>query len=113
MALFQVCLPLVRLGAVLLLAGSGGPLGAAPASIPLQCRQQNEPWRACTMVVEEVGQHWWLVIDGDRFEFMHDGTGRMRLRREGGTWRDVESRWAADMSLCWNGICALGSIPLD
>jgi len=25
----------------------------------------------------------------------------------------VESRWAADTSLCWDGICALGPIPLD
>ncbi|MCS5698690.1 hypothetical protein NZK32_06510 [Cyanobium sp. FGCU-52] len=113
MARFQVCRPLVRLGAALLLAGSGGPLWAAPASIPLQCRRENGPWRACTMLVEEVGQHWWLVIEGERFEFVHDGTGRMRLRREGGDWRDVESRWAADTSLCWNGICAKGPIPLD
>lgn len=113
MARSSVCRPLVRLGAALLLAGSGGPLRAVPASVPLQCRQQNGPWRACTMVVEQVGQHWWLVIDDDRVEFTHDGTGRMRLRREGGEWRDVESRWAADTSLCWDGICAKGQIPLD
>jgi hypothetical protein len=37
----------------------------------------------------------------------------MRLRQEGGNWRDVEGRWAADTSLCWDGICALGPIPLD
>lgn len=113
MARFLVDRSLLRLGAALLLALTGGPIGAAPAPIPLQCRQQNGPWRACTMLVEEVGQHWWLVIEGERFEFVHDGTGHMRLRQEGGDWRDVESRWAADTSLCWDGICALGPIPLD
>jgi hypothetical protein len=113
MAPFLVGRPLALLGAFLLLAGTGAPLCASPTAIPLQCRRQSGPWRACTMLVEQVGQHWWLVIEGDRFEFTHDGTGRMRLRQEGGDWRDVESRWAADTSLCWNGICAFGPIPLD
>jgi len=34
--------------------------------------------------------------------------------RSGNTpWRPVQALWRADASLCWNGICAKGPIPLD
>jgi hypothetical protein len=99
-------------GALLLLATSGLPLLAEPVGIPLECRLKTGPWRPCTMLVEQVGLHWWLVVDDVRYEFEHDGKGTMRLR-DGGGWRRVNSHWAEDMSLCWNGLCARGDIPLD
>lgn len=101
-----------RCGAALLLVATALPLQAQPAGIPLECRLEGGPWRACTMLVEQVGLHWWLVVDDVRYEFVHDGRGTMRLRN-GGAWRTVSSRWAEDTSLCWNGICARGEIPLD
>lgn len=113
MARFLLFRPLHLLGAVLVVVGTARPLLAAPVGIPLECRRVSGPWQPCTMLVEQVGQHWWLVIGAERFEFFHNGSGRMRLRADGGSWRVVESRWGADSALCWDDICARGEIPLD
>ena len=28
-------------------------------------------------------------------------------------WAEVQTRWSADGTLCWNTVCARGDIPLD
>jgi hypothetical protein len=80
--------------------------------IPLECRWAQGPWQACQMEVVDPGRHWFLVLGRRRFEFRHDGTGRMRLGLEG-RWQDVSPRWGEDQSLCWGSLCARGEIPLD
>ena len=80
--------------------------------IPLECRLADGPWRSCQMEVIQVGRHWFLQIGADRFEFTHDGTGKVRLLKDG-IWKEVTPRWAEDQSLCWGEVCARGDIPLD
>lgn len=70
------------------------------------------PWQPCRMRVEQVGTHWYLLIGNQQVEFRHDGDGLVRVRQQG-AWRSVTSRWEADTSLCWDGYCARGDIPLD
>jgi hypothetical protein len=103
---------------LLLLAGPGalaqeteGGRGA-PALIPLQCRLGDGPWQDCRMRVEEVGAHWILLVGGRQIEFRHDGSGTVTMREQGRV-RAVTSRWQEDRSLCWDGTCARGEIPLD
>ena len=86
---------------------------AAPLSIPLECRLGEGPWRHCSMQVEQIGIHWTLVVEGERYEFRHDGRGSVRMLSSGEGWRPVSSRWNEDTSLCWDGVCARGDIPLD
>lgn len=81
--------------------------------IPLECRYGNGPWLRCQMQVEQVGAHWILLIEDRRLEFRHDGTGTVRMQADGAGWRTVNSRWDEDTSLCWDGVCARGDIPLD
>jgi hypothetical protein len=80
--------------------------------IPLECRLADGPWRSCQMEVIQVGRHWFVQIGADRFEFTHDGRGKVRLRKDG-IWTEVTPRWAEDQSLCWGEVCARGDIPLD
>lgn len=65
------------------------------------------------MDIRELGVQWALVIGDQRLEFRHDGRGEVTMQRQGGAWRSVSSRWAEDTSLCWDGVCAKGQIPLD
>lgn len=111
----------VRSGAIgvvagwLLLAATAPPLRAAeepPLRIPLQCRLGDGPWQACQMQVEQLGAHWFLLIGERRIEFRHDGRGTVTMQEEGQS-RPVTSRWLEDRSLCWDGTCARGDIPLD
>ena len=112
-----------RLGSVaLLLVPLLVPLSfsvqAAPVLIQLQCRLAAGPWQPCRMEVEQVGGHWWLLVGKRRIEFRHDGKGTVTMQglpAHGSSsqgWRRVSSRWE-DTSLCWDGICARGPIPLD
>jgi hypothetical protein len=64
------------------------------------------------MEVIDPGRRWFLVVGRQRFGFQHDGTGRMQMAVEG-RWREVTPRWLEDGSLCWDGVCARGEIPLD
>jgi hypothetical protein len=64
------------------------------------------------MEVVDPGRRWFLVVGRRRYEFQHDGTGRMRMGVNG-TWREVTPRWDKDGSLCWDELCARGDIPLD
>lgn len=83
-------------------------------TIPLQCRLAAGPWQRCTMRIERVGEHWWLELPGERLEFRHNGSGQITVQRESGSVQQVQGRWdQASAALCWDGICALGSIPLD
>jgi hypothetical protein len=83
-----------------------------PFTLPLECRIGQGPWQPCRMLVEQVGLHWYLLIGDQQVEFRHDGRGMVRQRQKG-SWRTVTSRWEADTSLCWDGYCARGDIPLD
>ncbi|MFN5119379.1 MAG: hypothetical protein ACK5FE_02640 [Cyanobacteriota bacterium] len=112
-------LSLRRLGSVaLLLVPLSMPVQAAPVLIQLQCRLAAGPWQPCRMEVEQVGSHWWLLVGKRRIEFRHDGMGTVTMQglpAPGSSfpgWRPVSSRWE-DTSLCWDGICARGPIPLD
>jgi hypothetical protein len=91
------------------------PLRAEPITreIPLQCRLGNGPWQDCRMRVEQVGSHWWLQVGPQTLEFRHDGRGSVTMQAASSGWRAVESRWEEDTSLCWDGVCARGEIPLD
>ena len=80
--------------------------------VPLQCRLATTPWRGCRRVVERLGRHWYLELDSQRLEFRHNGDGRIRMRRDGSGWQEVDSHWEAE-SLCWGQVCAKGEIPLD
>lgn len=83
-----------------------------PFTLPLECRIGQGPWQPCRMQVVQMGLHWYLLIGDQQVEFRHDGHGLVRLRQQG-SWRAVTSRWEADTSLCWDGYCARGDIPLD
>jgi hypothetical protein len=91
--------------------GAHGP--EQPFSVPLRCQLDGGAWRDCQMVVEQVGSLWQLVLGSERYGFQHDGRGMVRMRQGAGEWTPVQARWSADASLCWNGLCARGQIPLD
>jgi hypothetical protein len=82
-------------------------------SVPLRCQVDGGAWRACLMVVQQVGSQWHLVLGSERFGFQHDGRGLVQMQRGAGAWTPVQARWSADASLCWDGLCAQGAIPLD
>jgi hypothetical protein len=84
-----------------------------PGLVPLECRLDAGPWQNCQMQVEEIGAHWFLVVGGQRIEFRHDGRGSVTMQKPSGGWRPVSSHWQEDTSLCWDGVCARGDIPLD
>lgn len=84
-----------------------------PHAIPLLCRLKQQDWRPCSMVVDKVGQHWYLQLEDQRFEFRHNGDGRIQMVRPGDGWHTVESDWDAEGNLCWGQVCAKGDIPLD
>jgi hypothetical protein len=86
--------------------------GLGDAEIPVECRLGAGPWQPCRLRVEEVGAHWFLLVGDRRIEFRHDGSGTVTMG-EGGQARPVTSRWLEDRSLCWDGTCARGDIPLD
>jgi len=110
-------LPLLALAAFLAAAISQGQLAALAlpqgSGIPLECRLGDGPWQSCRMEIQEVGSHWFLLVGEQRVEFRHDGTGAVRMQKDTSGWRPVNSRWNEDTSLCWDGVCARGDIPLD
>ena len=90
-----------------------GAAADAGATAQLECRLQAGPWQRCRMEVEQLGSRWWLVVGDQRIEFRHDGRGSVTMQRQGGPWRPVTARWGEDTSLCWDGVCARGDLPLD
>jgi hypothetical protein len=107
---------LVLLAAVQHHAGHGA-IAAVPRPIaqviPLECRLGMGPWQACRMEVVAIGSQWALVVGAHRWEFRHDGHGSVTMQHGVGSWRPVRSRWDDQSSLCWDGVCARGAIPLD
>ncbi|MFM8276574.1 MAG: hypothetical protein ACKN89_06220 [Cyanobium sp.] len=81
--------------------------------VPLQCRLGQGPWLPCAMEVHKIGEEWQLVIGERRIGFRHDQRGSLRMQEPGSGWRQVDSRWIESGSLCWDGVCARGDIPLD
>ena len=65
------------------------------------------------MEVEDIGLHWVLRIGAQRIEFRHSGDGAVRMQKGSGSWQPVTATWQPDTSLCWDGVCARGDIPLD
>jgi hypothetical protein len=97
----------------LAMAGLGLQAQPLPAEISLECRLDQGPWQNCRMQVQDIGAHWFLLVGGQRIEFRHDGRGSVTMQKASGGWRPVSSRWQEDTSLCWDGVCARGDIPLD
>lgn len=98
----------------LLVEGVASPQARAQVQMAtLQCRLAGGPWRPCQMEVQDVGVHWVLRIGEQRIEFRHSGDGAVRMQKEAGPWQSVTATWQADASLCWDGVCAKGDIPLD
>lgn len=86
---------------------------AAPAQ-HLNCRLMGGDWEPCTLRLDRDGMGWQLRIGSQpSIRFEHDGLGHVRMLGAGHGWRPVEARWLADSSLCWDGVCAQGPIPLD
>lgn len=95
----------------------GLPPAASRDAVPLppvalQCQLDGGPWRDCLMRIESIGQRWSLQVGQEQVRFEHDGSGLVRMRREG-RWVPVQPHWRADAALCWDSICAKGEIPLD
>jgi hypothetical protein len=97
----------------LILCCARGQADPLPTLVSLECRLADGPWQACQMQVEQVGAHWYLIVGGQRIEFRHDGRGSVTMLKPSGGWQPVDSRWSPDTSLCWDGVCARGDIPLD
>jgi hypothetical protein len=96
------------------LVGQAWSVGAAAqVSAELECQQERSPWRSCRMLVDHTGMAWELQLDHDAVHFRHGGDGAVMMRRGHAPWRPVTSHWRSDASLCWNGLCARGQIPLD
>lgn len=92
---------------------AAAPTTARPQSVPLRCQIDGGRWQPCRMEIESIGEHWWLLIGARRYEFRHDGLGHVTLGDGRDPLRSVTPRWRPDGSLCWNGLCAQGPIPLD
>lgn len=94
-------------------------LGAAPVRaqgpVPAQlhCRLATGPWQHCSMALDADGLGWELQIGREQIRFRHDGRGAVAMERSGQPWRAVQAHWLSDASLCWDGVCAKGQIPLD
>ena len=99
--------------AVLLLIGSSAGASSAAAATMLR-RINQQAWSPFRMVAACPGERWVLIWKQQRVEFVHDGTGQMRMRvGQAEDWREVEPFWTADHSLCWGAVCATGAIPLE
>ena len=99
--------------AALLLMGSSAA-GSSAAADSMRCRIAQQAWSPCRMVAASPGERWVLTWNQQRVEFVHDGSGQMMMRvGEGEDWREVQSFWTADHSLCWGSVCATGDVPLE
>ena len=82
-------------------------------SVPLECQIQRGRWQPCTLTIEQMGEHWWLQIGAQRLDFRSDGRGSTTLTEGGGTSKAVQPMWTAQRTLCWDGVCTKGDLPLD
>ena len=93
---------------------SGGVAQAQTAlQVPLECQLQGSGWQPCTLTIERMGEHWWLLVDGQRLDFRSDGKGSVTLSDASGRSQAVQPVWTAQHALCWDGVCAKGDLPLD
>ena len=107
----------IRLGTCLALLAPLVPGAAAGAqaalTVPLECRIGEGGWSPCTMTIQRFGEHWWLQVGTQRLEFRSDGRGSITVSGGNGVRRSVQPVWREPGSLCWDGICAKGDLPLD
>lgn len=96
------------------------PMPTAPSvveptarSVLLRCQINGSEWRPCRMVIDSIGEHWWLLVGPRRFEFHHDGRGNVTIGEGSRPARPVTPQWRSTGVLCWDGLCAEGPIPLD
>ncbi|MEB3234264.1 MAG: hypothetical protein VKM98_02450 [Cyanobacteriota bacterium] len=93
---------------------AAAPLQAqVPVPAQLRCRLAAGPWQHCRMALDADGLGWQLQIGAEQIRFRHDGRGAVAMERSGHAWQPVEARWLSDASLCWDGVCTRGQIPLD
>ena len=98
--------------ALLLISSSAGWSSASAAA--MRCRIGQQAWSPCRMVAASPGERWVLTWDQQRVEFVHDGSGQMKMRvGQGEGWLQVQPFWTMDRSLCWGAVCATGAIPLE
>ena len=106
-----------RLGPWLTLGCLLGPGAAAVAqaalTVPLECRIGAGAWSPCTMTIQRFGEHWSLQVQAQRLEFRSDGRGSITMRDAAGSQRTVQPVWQEPRTLCWDGVCAKGDLPLD
>lgn len=117
-----LALLLLLLPALASAAPDGAPAGEehqrSLEPIALRCREGSGPWRDCSLLVEQLGVRWSLLLGDQRLEFRHDGSGAVTMQRPSPVdpspaWIPVKARWTNDPALCWNGVCAQGELPLD
>lgn len=100
-------------GWLLVDAGTAPRARAQGQVAALQCRLGSGPWQPCRMEVQDVGLNWVLRVGEQRIEFRHSGDGAVRMQKGSAPWQPVTATWQPDTSLCWDGVCAKGDIPLD
>ncbi len=92
--------------------------GAGAQSVALKCQLDGGAWQACLMQVQDIGRAWRIEMGRETLLFRHDGGGAIAMKQHGRPWRLVQTRWiavpaSAQSALCWDGLCALGAVPLD
>ena len=103
--------PWLALSALLCQGAAAG--AQAALTVPLECRIGTAGWTPCTMTIQRFGEHWWLQVGPQRLEFRSDGRGSITVSDGAGGRRSVQPVWREPRSLCWDGICAKGDLPLD
>ncbi len=80
-----------------------------------ECRVGSQGWSACEVAVQEPGSRWQVQVGKQRWSFLHDGSGSVKMRRNQGPWQRAEPRWDGPppQVLCWGQLCAKGPLPLD
>lgn len=96
-----------------LISGGGVAQAQTGLQVPLECQLQGSGWQPCTLTIERMGEHWWLLVDGQRLDFRSDGKGSVTLSDASGRSQAVQPVWTAQHALCWDGVCAKGDLPLD
>ena len=80
-----------------------------------ECRVGPRAWSACELEVQEPGSRWQVLVGNQRWSFVHDGSGKVKMRLNQGPWQRAEPRWDGPPpeALCWGQLCARGPLPLD
>ena len=78
-----------------------------------ECNRDTESWKPCQLHMEEPGSRWRITMQGDQWQFSHDGSGVIQMRSKDEPWQAVRARWSESGALCWGDLCTRGEIPLD